>query len=70
MGKIRDTDGNPRQGLVVVSTYLGPDITQVVSTVDGFYEFDVPVLDHYVVTVFPYQRATVGSKEVPIGFLR
>jgi len=68
-GQIRDTGGSPRQGLVVISTYLGPDITQGVSTLDGFYEFDVPTLDHYVVTVFPIQRATLGNTEVPVGFL-
>jgi hypothetical protein len=68
-GQIRDTGGNPRQGFVVISSYLGPDITQTVSTAEGFYEFNVPALDHYVVTVFPYQRAAVGRGEVPIGFL-
>ena len=68
-GQIRDTSGSPRLGSVVISTYLGPDITQGNSTADGFYEFDVPALDHYVVTVFPLQRATVGNSEVPTGFL-
>jgi len=68
-GQIRDTDGNPRQAYVSVSTHLGPDIAQGVSAEDGSYEFDVPALDHYVVTAFPLQRAAVGGSQVPIGFL-
>lgn len=68
-GQIRDTSGAPRQGVVVISTYLGPDIASAVSTVDGHYAFDLPPTDHYVVTVLPYQRATVGDAEVPVGFL-
>jgi hypothetical protein len=68
-GQIRDTGGAPRQGVVAISTYLGPDITQTISTADGFYDFDLPESDHYVATVFPYQRAALGSAEIPIGFL-
>ncbi len=68
-GQIRDTDGHPRQGYVVISTYLGPDITQGLSTVDGFYAFDVPPQDHYVVTVLPSQRVSLGAVEVPVGFV-
>lgn len=68
-GQIRDTAGTPRQGLVVVSTYLGPDLVQAVSSPDGFYSFDLPPMDHYVVTVFPLQRQALGSSEVPDGFL-
>ncbi len=68
-GQIRDTLGNPRQGYVVISTFLGPDITQGLSDANGYYAFDVPPQDHYVVTVFPSQRVSLGAVEVPVGFV-
>jgi hypothetical protein len=68
-GQIRDAEGGPRQAQVVISTYLGPDITQTISTADGYYAFDLPAVDHYVVTVYPYLRASVGNAQVPVGFL-
>jgi hypothetical protein len=33
------------------------------------YAFDVPAQDHYVVTVFPSQRFSLGAAEVPVGFV-
>lgn len=68
-GQIRDTGGNPRQGFVSVSTYNGPDFAGGPTDPDGFYEFDVPPYDHYVVTAWPVQRVPVGTGEAPVGFV-
>jgi hypothetical protein len=68
-GQVRDTSDTPRQAFVTISTYQGPDLTQGPTTPDGFYAFDVPAQDHYVVTAFPVQRATIGAVEAPVGFV-
>lgn len=68
-GQIRDTDGNSRQGFILVSTFLGPDLTSGPTDEDGFYAFDVPVYDNYVVTAMPTQRVSVGTSEAPVGFV-
>ncbi len=68
-GQIRDSGGNPRQGFVMVSVYHGPDLTGGPTTPDGFYAFDVPAYDNYVVTAMPVQRVAVGDGEAPVGFV-
>ncbi len=68
-GQVRDTSGSSRQAFVTISTFLGPDITQGITTPDGFYAFDVPAKDHYVVSAFPVQRVSLGAVEVPSGFV-
>lgn len=68
-GQILDTGGNPRQGFVIVSTYQGPDLAGGPTSAEGYYTFDLPPYDNYVVTAMPVQRVTVGTGEAPVGFV-
>jgi hypothetical protein len=68
-GQIRDGYGTPTQGYVYVGTYLGSVLASGLSDEAGNYQFDVSGQDHYVITVVPVQRVTVGNAEVNTGYL-
>ncbi|RPI28404.1 MAG: hypothetical protein EHM70_16740, partial [Chloroflexota bacterium] len=54
---------------MTVATFNGPDLAAGPTTPDGYYAFDVPAKDHYVVTAYPVQRMWIGAAEAPTGFV-